>query len=84
MEVVEQFFGWLYEALTSIMDFLISFVTDLVYIVDLTGTFVLKIPIYLGWLPSQVLSIIVVCFGIVVLYKILRRRDNNGYHDRSF
>lgn len=73
MQEIEQFFGWLYEALSSVIDFLISFVNDLVYIVDLTATFVLKIPIYLGWLPSQVLSIIIVCFGVVVIYKILGR-----------
>lgn len=73
MEVIEQFFSWLYEALTSVMDFLTSFVNDLIYIVELTGTFVLKIPIYLGWLPSQVLSVIIVCFGVVVVYKILGR-----------
>lgn len=68
-----QFFTWLQETVTSLVDFLISFVNDLIFVVDLTARFVTNIPSYLNWLPSECLSIIIIAFGIVVVYKILGR-----------
>lgn len=73
IQEVSNFINWFMETVSSLVNFLVSFVEDLVYVVDLTAKFVVKIPTYLNWLPSEVLSIIVICFGIVVVYKILGR-----------
>lgn len=73
MQEILNFFTWLQETLTSVIEFLIDFVEGLISIISLTATFVVMVPSYLSWLPSQVLSIIVVAFGIVVIYKISGR-----------
>lgn len=68
-----QFFTWLQNTVSSLIDFLISFVNDLIFVVDLTARFVINIPSYLNWLPSQCLSVIIIAFSVVVIYKILGR-----------
>lgn len=59
--------------ITSVVDFVISMIEDIVYIVKLTGEFVLSIPDYFSWLPGSVLAIIITIFSIVVIYKVLGR-----------
>lgn len=63
----------IWEAILSVIEFLIDFVRDLIDIVVLVGESVLEVPNYLSFLPVGVVSIIVVIFGVVVLYKILGR-----------
>lgn len=60
-------------AITSLIDFLISFISDIVYICQLCGEFVLNIPSYFSWLPAEAVAIIVTIFAIVVIYKIAGR-----------
>lgn len=60
-------------AITSLIDFLISFVSDVVYICELCGQFVLNIPAYFSWLPAEAVAIIVTIFAVVVIYKIAGR-----------
>lgn len=62
-----------FDLVTSLVDFVIGFITDLVYVVTLVGQFVLKVPSYFAWLPSPAITMIVTVFGIVVIYKILGR-----------
>lgn len=57
----------------SIIDFVISFIEDIVYIIKLTGEFVLNIPSYFSWLPSSVVAMLVAIFAVVVIYKVLGR-----------
>lgn len=69
-------FGWLKDIFNGIMmlvDFVISFVQDIVYLIGLTADFVAKIPSLFSWLPSEALSLIMIAFGIVVVYKVLGR-----------
>lgn len=73
LQSIVDFFAGLGEMLMSVVDFVVSFFADIVYIVKLTGEFVLQIPVYLGWLPGPVLTIIVVAFGVVVIYKVMGR-----------
>lgn len=60
-------------AIVSVFDFIIGFFQDLIYIIQLTGKFLLQIPSYFSWLPAELLSMLVVLFGIVVIYKIMGR-----------
>lgn len=73
MGAIVKFFEGFADAITGAIDFLIGFIEDIVYIVKITGEFVLQIPDYLGWLPAPVLTIIVVVFGVVVIYKVMGR-----------
>lgn len=58
---------------TSVVDFVISMIEDIVYVVKLTAEMVLEIPSYFSWMPPAVLAIIVTIFGVVVVYKVLGR-----------
>lgn len=73
MDALLQFFQGIGTAITSIFDFIFSMVSDLVYLVGLTGKFLAHIPSYFSWLPPQLLTLLVSIFSIVVLYKIFGR-----------
>lgn len=62
-----------FEAVFALIEFVINFIGDLIYIIMLTGEFLLKIPEYFAWLPGTLLSLVVTAFGIVVIYKVLGR-----------
>lgn len=62
-----------FEVIMSLVDFVIGFVEDIVYVVKLCGKFVPKIPDYFSWLPTEVLALIVTAFSVVVIYKVLGR-----------
>lgn len=65
-------FGFV-DMVTSLVDFVIGLVKDIVYVVKLTASFVLKIPKLFGWLPGSVVALIVTLFAVVVIYKVLGR-----------
>lgn len=73
MNAIITFFEGIVDAITGAIDFLIGFIEDIVYIVKITGEFVIEIPNYLAWLPAPVLVIVVVVFGVVVIYKVMGR-----------
>lgn len=61
------------QAISTLFDIIFGFFEDIVYIIKITGIFLARIPDYFSWLPSEVVTLIVVIFGIVVIYKILGR-----------
>lgn len=73
MNAIITFFGGFVDVITGAVDFLVGFIEDIVYIVKITGEFVLEIPNYLAWLPAPVLAIVIVVFGVVVIYKVMGR-----------
>lgn len=62
------------EFFAKIVDFIVDFIGDLVYTVQLIGETVLTLPDYFIWLPSSIVSLIIALFAIVVIYKILGRQ----------
>ena len=73
MQAILDFLKSIVDTVAFLIDFVIGTIKDLVYLVQLTGKFLLNIPGYFSWLPTQYLSIIVLIFTIVVLYKVLGR-----------
>lgn len=73
LETIKNFFLGLTDVITSLIDFVVNLIGDLVYVVKLCGAFVLKIPTFFSWLPSECVLLIVTVFGVVVAYKILGR-----------
>lgn len=73
MDAILNFFSGIADAVSSLFDFVFGVVSDLVYLVGLTGKFLAQIPAYFSWLPSQLVTLLVTIFAIVVLYKILGR-----------
>lgn len=68
-----EFVSGIADGVLALIEFLGDMVTDTLYVVQLTGSFVASIPDYFAWLPSEVLAVLVSIFAIVVLYKILGR-----------
>lgn len=73
MSALVSFFKGIGEAIVAAFDFLISFISDIVYMIQLTGKFLAQIPSYFSWMPTQISALLLVLFSIVVIYKILGR-----------
>lgn len=58
---------------TSVYDFFLKLCKDIVFIVKATGKALTAIPDLFSWLPAPILSIILVAFGVIVIYKIMGR-----------
>ena len=69
MAFLEEFFN----IIIAVVDFVISLVEDLIFVVSLLAQFVLKIPSLIGFFPTAVVSVLVITFSIVIIYKILGR-----------
>lgn len=63
-----------FSTISALIQFIIDFFADLVYVIGLLGKFVLEIPQYFSWLPSSVVAVLGVCFSLVVIYMILGRK----------
>lgn len=73
MEAIFEFFAGIGNVIQTAFKFLFSTIQDIVYVVKLTSKCLVRIPSYFSWLPSELLTIVVALFGIVVVYKILGR-----------
>lgn len=71
--VLKNFFLSIGSVITGLVDFVIGFIGDIVYVVKLCASFVAKIPQLFSWLPAEVLAIVVLTFSVVVIYKIMGR-----------
>lgn len=70
---LKDFFLGMANVITSLIDFVVGIVQDLVYMVKLLTTFIAKLPQMFSWLPSSVVAILLTIFGIVIVYKIMGR-----------
>ena len=73
MQTIIDFFKNFIDIVISIVDFVVGLFQDLIYMIKLLGEFIVKIPQYIGWLPTSSIALIVAIFAIVIIYKILGR-----------
>lgn len=73
LQKIGDFLQGIWDAIITVIEFVVDFIKDIIYIVQLVGETVLKIPEYIGWLPTYITTSLVVLFAIVVIYKILGR-----------
>lgn len=73
MTAIITFFQGIGDAVIAAIDFLLSFIQDVAYVVELTANFVAEIPTYLSFLPAPVVAMVVSIFAVVVIYKVLGR-----------
>ena len=73
MDAIINFFAGIADLIASAFQFLIDMVSDIVYVITLTGKAIAAIPSYFAWLPTPVVALLVTIFGVVVVYKILGR-----------
>lgn len=73
MQAIIDFFVGITNVITSLIEFVVSIIIDIVYVVQLTGSFLLKIPYIFSFMPSEVISLFIAFFGVVVIYKVVGR-----------
>lgn len=73
MGAIVDFFTGLADIIVSLVEFVFQTISDLVYMIGLLGSMIANLPAYFGWIPSAIVSSIMVIFSIVVIYKILGR-----------
>ena len=56
------------------MQAIADFFGGLADIIGLLAQFVIEIPGYFSWLPSEALALLVTTFSIVVIYMVLNRK----------
>lgn len=61
------------EMIFKLGELLIQMVKDLAYMVSLLADMLTNIPAYFGWLPSTVVSSVLMLFSFAMLFKILGR-----------
>lgn len=57
----------------DVVDFVLQLISDIIYVIELCGQAITKIPDYINWIPAAPLAILTAIFAIVVIYKILGR-----------
>ena len=73
MGAIADFLALIGEVITGIIDFVITFVTDLVYIIQVIGSVLAQIPSFLTWFPAQLSTILVLGISIAAIFKIAGR-----------
>lgn len=73
MTFIMDILGTIGEVIVGIIDFVVSFFTDLVYIVQLIGAILSQIPSFFSWLPSELMTIMILAITVAAIYKIAGR-----------
>lgn len=61
------------EFISSVVQFVVKILGDLVYMVKLMSLTVAKIPSLLGFFPTTIILIFSTCLVVIIIYKILGR-----------
>ena len=73
LDSIMEFFSTLFEPILTLLDVVLSFFSDIMYMLGLLVGFSYNLDSILAFLPSPFVSSLVLVFGIVVIYKILGR-----------
>lgn len=73
MQAIVNFFEGIGDLLLAIVDFIISFFSDLVWIINTLVWASGQIPRLISWIPSEILAIIIVTLTVAMIYKIMGR-----------
>jgi hypothetical protein len=57
----------------DVVDFVLKLISDIIYVIELCGQAISKVPDYISWIPAAPLALLTSIFAIVVIYKILGR-----------
>ena len=73
MQSIIDFLASIGETIINGIDFVISFFSDIIYIILLTSQVFASLPLYFSWLPAEAVTILILIFSIVMIYKITGR-----------
>lgn len=61
------------DSVTNLIDFFLNCFKDVVYVAELLIKIATHLPDYFSWLPAECLTIVLLIFSIVIIYKLLGR-----------
>lgn len=61
------------DAIWAVLETIGDFINDLLWTIELLGKAILNVPSYIAWLPEPLIALIIACFSIVIIYKVLGR-----------
>ncbi|MBE6922888.1 MAG: hypothetical protein E7465_06880 [Ruminococcaceae bacterium] len=73
MQAIINFFEGFSNVITSIFEFIVSFFSDLGWLVSSLQWALGVIPLFLNWIPGPMLTIITLTLTVVMIYKIMGR-----------
>lgn len=73
MTAVINFFEGIGDVILALVDFIVSFFSDLVWIIQTLLWALTQIPSLLSWIPAPIQAVLLVTFSVVVIYKIMGR-----------
>lgn len=73
MQAIVSFFEGIGNAIVTLVDFLVSIISDTVWMIKTLGTASYQALNMLNWLPEEFLGIIGIVLSVVLIYKILGR-----------
>lgn len=73
MQGIIDFLSLIGDTLVAVVQFAISLIQDIVFVVQLAGKFLASVPQYFSWLPASVASMLVTAVVVIMIYKIAGR-----------
>lgn len=73
MQAIMEFLTGLGELIGSLVNFVFGIIKDLLYVIGLLGSLIVKIPDMIGFLPSAAITLVITTFSVVLIYKIIGR-----------
>lgn len=73
MDAIVNFFEGIGDVILAVVDFVVSFFSDLVWIINTLVWAVAQIHGLLSWIPGEILAIITITLSVVMIYKIMGR-----------
>ena len=78
MQAILDFFQSVGDILTGVINFFISLIKDIVFIVQTTAAVLLQIPQYFSWLPVSFLQFLLLFLPLLLFTKLQAERVKNG------
>lgn len=73
MQAIIDFFKNIASFIKSVIDFVVNLFNDLIYVIQVIGQAIARIPTYLAFIPPAVVGIFVLALTVIVVYKIAGR-----------
>lgn len=73
MNAIVNFFEGIGDVILAVVEFIVSFFSDIVWIINTLLWAVGEIPGLLSWIPAEILAILTVTLSVVMIYKIMGR-----------
>lgn len=73
MQGIIDFLSLIGDAIVSVIQIVVTFVQDIVFVVQLAGQFLASIPQYFSWVPAPIATMLITAVVVILIYKIAGR-----------